>query len=182
MDGANDNMNVNALFVVGARKGNMTVCVVPVWVQVLQALAVPVIAAVGAWVAIQQMWIARVKLRHDLYDRRYAVFHATRRLLDEVISNKIVSGDTLRSFVLGTADAQFLFDDTLAAYLKEMRDHAAKHQSINITMESMPAGDEKAAASKAAGEHLLWLIDQIDGLAGRFRSFLILDMRGRSAS
>jgi len=29
----------------------------PLWVQALQALAVPVIAAVGAWVAVQQMVI-----------------------------------------------------------------------------------------------------------------------------
>lgn len=63
----------------------------PFWVQVLQALAVPVIAAVGAWVALQQMHIARVKLQHDLYERRYAVFEAVRRFLDEAVSHKIVS-------------------------------------------------------------------------------------------
>ncbi len=50
----------------------------PLWVQVLQALAVPVIAAVSAWVAWQQMHIARTKLQHDRYDRRYAVFQAVR--------------------------------------------------------------------------------------------------------
>jgi hypothetical protein len=48
----------------------------PLWVQLLQALAVPVIAGVGAWVALQQMYLARVKLQHDLFDRRYAVFQA----------------------------------------------------------------------------------------------------------
>ena len=52
----------------------MSGCPLPLWVQVLQALLVPVIAAVGAWVALQQMYLARVKLQHDLYDRRYAVF------------------------------------------------------------------------------------------------------------
>jgi hypothetical protein len=57
----------------------MPSCSMPFWVQVLQALAVPVIAAAGAWVALQQMHIARVKLQHDLYDRRYAVFEAVRR-------------------------------------------------------------------------------------------------------
>jgi hypothetical protein len=61
----------------------------PLWVQVLQALAVPVIAAVGAWVALQQMHIARTKLQHDLYDRRYAVFQAVRRFLDEASVQKI---------------------------------------------------------------------------------------------
>ena len=72
------------------------------WVQTLQALAVPMIAAVGAWIAIQQMRIARIKLQHDLYDRRYAVFQAVRRFLDEAVANSLVSSDTLRTFVVGT--------------------------------------------------------------------------------
>ncbi len=58
----------------------MNAALLPAWVQVLllvlQALAVPVIAAAGVWIARQQMHIARVKLQHDLYDRRYAVFQA----------------------------------------------------------------------------------------------------------
>jgi hypothetical protein len=152
----------------------------PFWVQIMQALAVPLIAGVGAWVAVQQMRIARVKLQHDLYDRRYAVFEAVRRFLDEAVSAKIVSPETFRSFALRTGDAPFLFDDRLAAYLKEMRDHAAKAQSIYSVMETMPAGDQKAAASKAAGEHFVWLVNQIDGLPEKFRPFLRLDKRSRA--
>jgi hypothetical protein len=32
----------------------------PLWVQAFQALAVPVIAAAGAWVAVQQIVIALI--------------------------------------------------------------------------------------------------------------------------
>lgn len=152
----------------------------PVWVQVLQALAVPVIAGVGAWVALQQMYLARVKLQHDLFDRRYAVFQAIRRFLNEAVSQKIVSSETLHTFALGTADAAYLFDDRLAAYLKEMRDQAAAAQSIYLVMEAMPAGKQKAAAAEKAGEHFSWLVNQIDGLPEKFRPFLTLDRRSRS--
>ena len=107
----------------------------PLWVQALQALAVPVIAAVGTWVAVQQMVIARVKLQHDLYDRRYAVFDAVRTFLNEAISSQIVSPETFRMFALKTADAEFLFDNGLAAHLREMREHASKAQAIYITMQ-----------------------------------------------
>jgi hypothetical protein len=152
----------------------------PLWVQALQALAVPVIAAVGAWVAVQQMVIARVKLQHDLYDRRYAVFDAVRAFLNEAISSQIVSQETFRMFALKTADAEFLFDDGLAAYLREMREHASKAQAIYITMQQMEPGDQ-AAAFSAASEHTMWLINQIDGLAARFRPFLVLQKRKRRA-
>jgi hypothetical protein len=153
----------------------------PLWVQALQALAVPVIAAVGAWVAVQQMVIARVKLQHDLYDRRYAVFDAVRTFLNEAVGSRVVSPETFRTFALGTADAEFLFDDALAGYLREMREHASKAQAIYITMQQMEPGDQKAAASSAASEHTMWLINQIDGLAAKFRPFLMLEKRKRRA-
>jgi hypothetical protein len=151
----------------------------PLWVQVLQALAVPVIAAVGAWVAIQQMGIARIKLQHDLYDRRYAVFDAVRIFLDEMIRSQIVSPETFRVFALKTADAEFLFDDGLASYLRDMRGHASKAQSLYITMQQMEPGAEKAAASRAASVHTMWLIDQIEGVTARFRPVLKLQKRTR---
>jgi hypothetical protein len=52
------------------------------------------------------MHIARTKLQHDLYDRRYAVFHGVRRFLDEASVQKTVSDETFRSFVLGAGDAR----------------------------------------------------------------------------
>jgi hypothetical protein len=153
----------------------------PGWIQILQALTVPLIAAVGAWVAVQQMRIARIKLQHDLYDRRYAVFQAVRRFLDETVANLLVSRDILRAFVIGTADAEFLFPDELAAYLGEMSRRARTAQSIYTTMQSLPDDSpERAKASLAANEQTRWLIEQIDGLTARFRDVLKLDKHSRS--
>lgn len=163
----------------------MNAALLPAWVQVLllvlQALAVPVIAAAGVWIARQQMHIARVKLQHDLYDRRYAVFQAARTLLAEVTTHRLASDEALRLFVIGTSDARFLFDDKLADYLENMRQHVAGLHAISMSMDALPAGDQKAAASRAAGDHSLWLINQFDGLAEKFRPFLQLDARMRSA-
>lgn len=153
----------------------------PGWVEILQALAVPLIAAVGAWVAIQQMQIAKIKLQHDLYDRRYAVFQAVRRFLDEMVANLVVSHDILRAFVIGTADAEFLFPDDLAAYLGEMSRRARTAQSIYMTMQSLPEGSpERANATLAANEQTQWLVEQIDSLTARFSDVLKLDKRSRS--
>jgi hypothetical protein len=53
-----------------------------------------------------------------------------------------------------------------------MHERASKFQAITISMEALPPGQEKARASATAGEHRLWLIDQIDGLSKRFESAL----------
>jgi hypothetical protein len=76
----------------------------PFCVQVLQGLAVLVIAPMRTWVALQQMYLARVKLQHDLYDRRYAVFEAVRRFLDAAVSTRVVSPEIFNTFVLSTGD------------------------------------------------------------------------------
>jgi hypothetical protein len=60
----------------------------PLWLQYGQALGAPllagVIGVVGTWIALQQMRLARVKVQHDTYDRKFAVFVAVRSLLTVV--------------------------------------------------------------------------------------------------
>jgi len=93
----------------------------PEWVQVLQALSVPTIAAVGALLAWQQVKIARTKLRHDLFDRRFKVFEAARDFLAKVTSEGGVTNEDLREYTVAVLDAQFLFNKEMRDYLFEIR-------------------------------------------------------------
>jgi hypothetical protein len=139
----------------------------PSWVSYLQALAVPMIAAVGAWIAAQQMWIARVKLRHDIfyrqYERRLAVYEATRKFLADVFLEQI-SEDEIRVYGLCTLDAQFLFDENLYGYLKEIRDRVAAWNDAKSHTENEQGGEEKAAFETIRNESLNWIIQQGDEL------------------
>lgn len=152
----------------------------PAWLQYLQALAVLFIAVVGAWIAFRQMEIADARLQLDHYDRRYRVFDAARTLLSEILVHGNSSDEVINAFLLGTGDAPFLFDDSLTEYLREMRKHATSLLGIKMAMEALPAGAEKARASKTAGEHQMWLVQQQDGLADRFRPVLQLNKRQRA--
>jgi hypothetical protein len=107
-------------------------------------------------------------------ERRYAVYRAARSLIDEAHARKLISDETLRCFVTRVRDAPLTFDDDeLVTYLNEMSERARKFQSITMVMEDLPAGEEKAAAAKAAGEQRLWLIAQNDNvLTEKFRRSL----------
>jgi hypothetical protein len=111
----------------------------------------------------------------DKYERRYALLQSTRAFLDELTAHRLVSEGTLRTIGRNAVDAPLLFDDGLAAYIKEIFDRAAKVQSITITMEELPVGNEKAAASRKAGEHRQWLLEQGNILTEKFRPVLQLD-------
>jgi hypothetical protein len=109
----------------------------------------------------------------DRYETCYAIFQDVGRALNEVLCEKMISPGTFESFSRAVTDSRFLLgDDGLVAYLNEVRGRAAKFQAIMISMEVLPAGDQKARASPAAGEQRLWLIDQIDGLSKKFEPVL----------
>jgi hypothetical protein len=109
----------------------------------------------------------------DHYDRRYAIFEAVGRALNEALCDKMISPETFQSFSKAVTDSRFLLrDEGLIAYLNEIRSRAAKFQAVTISMEALPPGDQKARASAAAGEQRLWLIEQIDGLSKKFEPIL----------
>src|SRR5262249_12415620 len=76
----------------------------PLWLQILQAFALIAISAVGACLGWQQVRIARVKFQHDLFDRRFRVFEATRRMLAEVCRKVDASPEDQRTFIIETGD------------------------------------------------------------------------------
>ncbi|MGC8477406.1 MAG: hypothetical protein ACP5NP_13715 [Acetobacteraceae bacterium] len=149
----------------------------PEWVAVLQALLVPVIAAVGTWIALQQMHLSRVRLRHDLFDRRFAILQATQGMLESVIMEGKISTDNIVKFATAVAAARFVFDDRLALYLREILDHASKAHSIQEALRDMQPGEAKQKAATDKGHEIKWLIDQRGSLGEKFQPVLQLERR-----
>jgi hypothetical protein len=155
--------------------------------QIFKDFAGPVATIIAAFAAVrvtayfakEQADIAREKLCHDLYERRYRVFDATRKLLCEVAVHRRASDDDLRAFIIGTGDAVFLFNDDLSGHLVEIRDHAQKLQSLvdllnNLTV--LPVGDQRTQAVKESSQLSEWLVDQLQGgLVDKFKPFLKLE-------
>ena len=147
---------------------------------VLQALAVPVIALVGAWIAARQMLIANEKLQLDdfvwKYDRRFAVFTATREILEKVFRN--IAEDDIRVYGLRALDAQFLFDEeeSVYKYLRELHQRITAWQDNKIKADAEKNEDKKAIYRKIEKDNLAWITQQGDersGFTAKFRPFLM---------
>lgn len=144
----------------------------------MQAFALLVVALVGVWISARQMVIANDKLQMDKFDRLYgkrvAVYEATRKILAQVYEGG-VSEDDLRVYGLCALDAQFLFDDAMYKYLRELRQRIA---SIAFADENIAkaAPPEQAEYKRIRAENFDWLREQGDeysGFAVRFRPFLV---------
>ncbi len=97
--------------------------------MVAQAIAVPLagafIAVACVWIAVQQTRMAKRRLAQELFDRRFRVFATARSLIEEVVAFRSATQEMLRQYFLGIADAPFLFDRDLVAYLDRLGDDAS---------------------------------------------------------
>jgi len=150
------------------------------WLQYLQTFALVTIPPIGAWIAWHQMQIARVKLQHDLFQRRFDVFDAVRRLLANICAKGNASDEEISGFVFARDDAVFLFDDDLAQCLDKMRERALRLQLTNNErlLETIPEA-ERSNAINARNNHVSWFGEQLVGLTGKFKPFLKLEKRQR---
>ncbi len=135
-----------------------------------------VFTAATLWVGWQNMQMAKVKLYHDLYDRRYKVYDAVRRFLGDVAAKGTVTNDALARFAIDTADAVFLFDAELVGHLKEVQMQAGKLHAVTLTAEMVAVAPEhvKANAHRVTAETFAWLTYQLTDLTSRFKPFLQL--------
>jgi hypothetical protein len=154
----------------------MTQSDLPIWTQYAQALGPPALAIVGAALAWQQVRISRVKLQHDLYERRFAIFDAARVFLSELLrSSTGISNEQIRSFFIRTSDSRFILNDEIYDYLSVIRRRAIRLQTINEALTNLPIGDKRAEIAKEDEEISEWLGDQFKVLINIFRPFLTLE-------
>lgn len=155
----------------------------PVWVAYANALAVPILVVVvslmGTWIAARQMFIAQEKLRYDefyrQYDKRFAIYEATRKILARVFEDDDLSEDEVRVYGFCTLDARFLFDDHMANFLSEVHRRIAVLQEA-AWMASHTSLTERPKYAKIQRENLDWIIAQGDeqkGFATKFAPFLV---------
>jgi hypothetical protein len=137
------------------------------------------IADQQAATARQQAELAAVRLQHDLFERRFAVYEAARDLALEVLETSNVSREGLNAFVRGTEKSAFLLDKELTDYLADMRKRAVNLRIAagRVADETLPPGPERARLAQQRSDLSTWFVAQFDVLIEKFKPTLALDKR-----
>jgi hypothetical protein len=94
-----------------------------IWIEWAKALGIPILAIAVSFATYRSgrfhVRIAREKLRHDLYDRRYAIYLAFHRLLAAVGEKDGIEAE-LRQANAARAQSPFLLDDRLVVFLGKL--------------------------------------------------------------
>lgn len=149
------------------------------FISLLEALLTPTIGAIVAYIAWQQWKLGKVRLKLDLYDRRYRVYEETRKYLTLVLRDADVSIKDLLMFHAETSEAAFLFGSEIPAYLDDLYKHgnALRHwngQYRDITQPASPDYDHEKVVEEMHNE-LTWLSEQIVPLKDKFSEYLRLE-------
>lgn len=142
-------------------KGDMTVLI-----SGLLAL----IAMIGAWIALQQMLIARAKLNIDLFDRRFAVYVATRKYIVTMLQNKGGTQEDAVTWWAVASSAPFLFDKDVSHFIEEVE----KRGSVMRARVGGKAIYESEEHVAEYNDHFMWFAKNGDLLEGIFQKDMSL--------
>ncbi len=147
----------------------------PHWTTWLTALLTPIVAILGIYIASRQWQTARNKLKFDLFEKRFAVYEASKSFLDSIASSGKVKDEELFKFLLATRQARWLLDVELANYLKmDIYKKATEIKIYESELEAMPVGAERSKNVQKQREIKIFLIDQYLILDEKLSPFLKL--------
>lgn len=148
----------------------------PHWTTYLSALLVPTVAVLGFIITYRQWRTAQNKLKLDLFERRFSVYDAARRLLASIMTSGKAKDEETFKFLSGTREAKWLLNADIAEYLdKQIYHKAIDLQTLDAELEGVPVGEERSANVRKQSEIKTWMLKQYEVLDEKFTPFLKLE-------
>jgi hypothetical protein len=141
------------------------------------AIVTALIALVVALVTRQQMLTTKAKLRHELFDRRYAIYERIAQFLGDVlVSGGVGHGDEIK-LLRDTKLAYFAFvcDEAVRVLVDDIYRHAVKLQVLQKKEESL-AGEALESNVDKQTEVKEWFSATLQSLDEKFVGYLRLDI------
>lgn len=136
-------------------------------VAFLQALLTPAIAVLTTVIAVAQYRLAEARFRHELYERRSAVYKAAMTIIARVTERGHTGLEDLHTFFRDTSEVAFLFKESNAkqiqAFLDEIHNKGHELAFLLPQLESKVLLDEDIQKiRREAMEILSWFGKQFD--------------------
>ncbi len=139
-------------------------------IDIFTALLTPIIAITAIFIGALQWRINKIRLKHELFDRRWEQFIAVRDHL-WLIARK--AGKTTQEeedeFAIKTTGCQFIFDTDIDKFVYEIYLKRNLLKLLNEELENLKSGDKRRKKfSERKLEIKQWVRDQSAIIAGRF--------------
>jgi hypothetical protein len=112
---------------------------VPIWIQVLQALLTPIIAALAVAIAYGQWRTGRQQVVLELFERRMAIYDGIREVIGKIIRSGSVTDDDQNAYNRAIDRVDILFGSEVTAYLSVLRTALTAHHLAELLVERSPS-------------------------------------------
>ncbi|MGO9049424.1 MAG: hypothetical protein ACLP19_26065 [Xanthobacteraceae bacterium] len=157
----------------------------PYWVQYVQALAPAIVSVIAAciagFIAWRQYKTAHYRLCLDMFEKRFAVYEATKNFLNAATSHGGVIRRDLDALLDGLRGAEFLFDGETRNFVMKVSDMGFKAKMARDRRELSP--NHPQTDKLIVEEDILRGFQELQGAAleDKFRRYLDLSKAGLAA-
>lgn len=135
--------------------------------QLLYGALTPLIAVIATYIAYQQYNISRVQARHELYDRRLAVFRSVLTFLAEILREGYVPPNRCLQFYREASEAMFLFPEDVQSFVDELYKKGidlafTRDQLFPDDVNTGPTGPERGDFARTKAELFKWFAKQTE--------------------
>ena len=146
---------------------------IPDWLQLILGVSAPVIAIFAAYIGYRQWQLGKYKLKHDLYERRWAIYAAAHDAIATSVSGpNDERHSAFQKLRVRTLSAQFLFPQHICEYLDKLIEEILRLNKLEIEI-------KKNNTSELRDEHkqlYAWLELQPKVLVGMLKKYLDLSI------
>lgn len=90
------------------------------YIKILSALLSPIVAITTIIMGVNNHKLNKIKIKHDLYDRRLNIYYTTREYLKYVTKEDTLDRVIVEAFVKASQESKFLFKNDVSDFLSEI--------------------------------------------------------------
>jgi hypothetical protein len=140
-------------------------------IDIVADISVPIIAFLVFLITGLQWYTNRKRLKHELFDRRYAQFDAVKTFLGSLLSGRM-DDDVRDAFILATKGIRFTYSKEIFEYVdKEVWSLGV---DLNVFNEKMKDHANLPSIAEKHGEHMKQIRKELHNLECKFIKYLQL--------
>ena len=147
------------------------------WIDVFQALLTPTIAVAAVLIGYLQWRINSLRLKHELFDRRYEIYQRVQEAFWKIKEEGSASLETVIVIRRTSVESQFVFGDDVLSYLDELIRRAMASKATAEKHERARNEKKNPPLSAKEIENYEWLLKQPPKFQKVVLPYMALDER-----
>jgi hypothetical protein len=144
------------------------------YIDILSAALIPVIAIITTYIAIQQFYTNKLRLKHEMYDRRIKIYLELLAILGDLLKNGDAGNDEFNKLYLLSAQFPFIFKVVNIKYIHSIHDNMNSLHTLNTILKDSTDQKERERSAKKKTEIMEWARKQVRHMEVIFSSDLKL--------